>query len=556
MALWRPHDVAGTAPQDGYTRVSGVVHVHTIFSDGGGGIDDVVAAAKRAGLHFVVVTDHNTTDAKPLEGYRDGVLVIVGAEVSTTAGHLLGIGIADPTYRFSGDAQDGLDDVRELGGFAFAAHPLSAREDFLWRGWTLPGGWGMEILNGDSQWRAAGWPRLLRAAASYPMNAPCALAGSWTNPAEALAKWDEVTAVRDTPAIVGADAHQRIAYGKRVSLPLPSYESTFRVARNHVLLDRPLTGSAPEDARAIAEALGRGRSYVGLDAIAPAGGVSFVAESGDDRWTMGDTVSPRPDLRLTVGGQIPRNARIAIVANDAGVARVRAESREGTATLAGAGPGLYRAEIRLDGWDAPWVVTNVIAVLDDTAAARRRALSAPAAELPAPAAVEPLDAFDGGASYFSPACDKASPLRSPALDPAGGADGSGAGLLHFALAQPTDAHPDVFCALVDARERDLSGRAGLVFSIRGDAPRRIWLQVRDANPASADEGTEWWFTSVKATPQWRRVAIPFAKLRSINPKSDGKLDLDKVRALVFVVDKGAVRPATEGRIWIDQVGIY
>ena len=62
--------------------------------------------------------------------------------------------------------------------------------------------------------------------------------------------------------------------------------------------------------------------------------------------------------------------------------------------------------------------------------------------------------------------------------------------------------------------------------------------MRDANPASADEGTEWWFASVQTRPEWRRVAVPFARLRSINPKTDGRLDLDKVRALVFVLDKG------------------
>ena len=140
--------------------------------------------------------------------------------------------------------------------------------------------------------------------------------------------------------------------------------------------------------------------------------------------------------------------------------------------------------------------------------------------------------------------------------PREGVDGRGAALLDFAIGQPTAGHPDVFCALVDGRPRDLTGRTGLVFSIRGDGTYRIWVQVRDENPASADEGTEWWFASVKTRPEWRRVVVPFARLRSINPKTDGKLDLDKVRALVFVLDKGSVKPGTKGRIWIDEVGVY
>ena len=83
------------------------------------------------------------------------MLVLVGSELSTTAGHLLGLGIADPGYRFSGEARDGLDDIRDLGGCAFAAHPTSPRDDFRWTGWDLPGPWGLELLNGDSEWRRA-----------------------------------------------------------------------------------------------------------------------------------------------------------------------------------------------------------------------------------------------------------------------------------------------------------------------------------------------------------------------------------------------------------------
>src|ERR1700752_2678807 len=101
VALWRPLPVAGEAPRDGYTRVPGVVHVHTTLSDGGGSPAEVIAAAREAGLRFVVLTDHNNLDAKSYEGYHDGVLVLVGSELSTTVGHILGLGIPDPVFRFS-----------------------------------------------------------------------------------------------------------------------------------------------------------------------------------------------------------------------------------------------------------------------------------------------------------------------------------------------------------------------------------------------------------------------------------------------------------------------
>ena len=44
--------------------------------------------------------------------------------------------------------------------------------------------------------------------------------------------------------------------------------------------------------------------------------------------------------------------------------------------------------------------------------------------------------------------------------------------------------------------------------------------------------------------------------RSVDPKTDGRLDLDRVRALVFVLDKGSVKPGVEGRLWLDDVVVY
>ena len=136
--MWRPSSVVGTAPDDGFVRVPGVIHVHTTLSDGSGTPDEVIRAARAAGAKFVVLTDHNNVDARPFEGDHEGVLVIAGSEISTTKGHILGLGIEDPTYRFSGDPLDALEDIRALGGFAVAAHPMSPRGDLQFTGWDLP----------------------------------------------------------------------------------------------------------------------------------------------------------------------------------------------------------------------------------------------------------------------------------------------------------------------------------------------------------------------------------------------------------------------------------
>jgi hypothetical protein len=219
------------------------------------------------------------------------------------------------------------------------------------------------------------------------------------------------------------------------------------------------------------------------------------------------------------------------------------------------GPGVYRVEAFVPGWSVPWVLSNPIYVFDPAAAAERAARAAWPLEPPVPAAVRVIDAFDEG-TRFEPGFDTASQQNRDVIDPAGGADGRGAARIAFRLGQPTPSRPDVYAALVDRTPRDLTGRKGLTLALRGDGAYRIWLQVRDRNPASRDDGTEWWFASLRTSPEWRRVAVPFERLRSINPNTDGRLDLDQVAELVFVIDKGSVKPGTLGTIWIDELGTY
>ncbi len=551
VALWRPLPVAGALPPDGFTRASGVVHVHTTASDGGGTPDEVVAAARAAGLDFVAITDHNTLAAKALEGRHDGTLVIVGTEISTTAGHVLGLGVSDPAFRFSGDFADALDDVRALGGVSFAAHPESPLPAFRWAAWDAPGAWGVELLNGDSEWRTAGAWRLARTASLYALNPRYALLGSLTPPTAMLARWDALLAQRAVPGIAGADAHSRLVVRKSTALRFPSYESLFALARNHVLLTAPLGSDAASDARRIVEALGRGRSYVGLDALADARQFAFDATSAGDRWTMGDVAPSDRELTLKIAGAFPSGARVRLLRDGAPLTET-----VGRLEIRVPGPGVYRVEVRVPGWDVPWIVSNPIGVFDATAQARREARAAWPPQAAAPPAAEILDAFEGGATIFEANADTASEIARPLVDPHAGFDGGGAARLAFRLGTPAPGHGDVFCALVDRRARDLSGRAGLVFRVRADGVYRMWLQVRDANPASADEGTEWWFASIRTSTEWRRIAVPFARLRSINPKTDGRLDLDKVRALVFVLDKGSIVPGTRGTLWLDDLGAY
>lgn len=67
------------------TEMKGDLHCHTTLSDGSLGIEDIIIQAKRTGIDFISITDHDTMSsisrAKVL-GERHGVLTVPGVELS------------------------------------------------------------------------------------------------------------------------------------------------------------------------------------------------------------------------------------------------------------------------------------------------------------------------------------------------------------------------------------------------------------------------------------------------------------------------------------------
>src|SRR6266536_2466631 len=141
----------GAPPADG--TIAGVIHIHTSRSDGSLAPDDIAAAAARAGLQFIVFTDHGDGTRKPdAPEYRSGVLCLDGVEISTTGGHYIALDMRASPYPLAGEPRDVVEDVRRLGGFGIAAHPDSPKPELRWREWTAPVD-GIELLNPDTSWR-------------------------------------------------------------------------------------------------------------------------------------------------------------------------------------------------------------------------------------------------------------------------------------------------------------------------------------------------------------------------------------------------------------------
>ena len=542
-ALWLPAtELSGAQaparPEARETEVVGVVHVHTTHSDGALDIAGVVEESRAAGLDFLLVTDHNTLAAKPQEGYHGDLLLIVGTEISTDSGHVLAFGFDPPAYRFPRRALDVLRDIHDLGGVAIVAHPTSPRQGLEWSDPALPGAWGIEVLNGDTQWRAAGVPRMLLSGLLYPFNPQYALTRLMTRPAAAQ-MWDELLARRPTAGIVGADAHTR----------LPSYEAVFRVARNHVILDAPLSGDGARDAAAVTDALARGWAFIGIDGIAPTDGFFFTAGRDGRSWTMGHSVPPHPRLALRAGGLDHPEAQFHLLKDGQVV-----ESAAGGLDVKAAGGGVYRVEVTLPGWNVPWIMSNPIYVLEQ--AERQRRAASLALPPPVRAAVPTawLDRFEGEPVFVTDA-DPSSSIVIESDSGGDGADGSAARVT-FRLGTDGASDPSPYAAIVNTAPGDLAAYEGIVLSLRADGVYRLALVLRDPNPR-APQDTEWWSAPLKTAREWRQVAVPFSELRSRHPRvTDGQLDLDDLEAVLLIIDTASMPPGAAGTLWIDDVGLY
>lgn len=104
------------------------LHIHTLASDGVDGVEAILEAAVAAGLKVIAITDHERIDAAVVAQRmaRDRGLpldVIVGEEVTTRNGHLVGLFLGRRIKPW-GRMRDAVAQVHDQGGIAIVAHPL------------------------------------------------------------------------------------------------------------------------------------------------------------------------------------------------------------------------------------------------------------------------------------------------------------------------------------------------------------------------------------------------------------------------------------------------
>jgi PHP domain len=346
----------------------GVIHVHTKASDGSGTVAEVMAAAEKANLSFIAITDHNVamTESDLAEDPPD-LPIISGVEVGTTSGHFLALGIPPSWIQpKTKNDRDLLAAARAVGAFRVLAHPFHPFTP--WTDWKTTDFDGMEIWNEDAAWRQNNFFDLLDALLLYKENDQLALVRLASTPEENFAKWDELLQQRPVAGICAADTHARLRLGFGTDLRFPGYVPSLKVAREHVLLGPDAGGGNPALASGaeILDALRKGHSYCGLDSLYPADGFSFRVSSANASGGPGDFLPWTRDAHLQISTPPGAGLPLIKVFRDG---REITEEETGTIDEPITGPGRYRTEIflrqpGLTGWGrwTLWVFTNPIYV--------------------------------------------------------------------------------------------------------------------------------------------------------------------------------------------------
>lgn len=109
------------------------LHIHSTHSDGLATIPEILQHAQdNTDLSVIAITDHNTIEgallAKSLEA-EYGVEVVVGEEVSTAAGHVIGLFIEEHIPAGMSVVET-IAAINEQGGVTMIPHPFSAQGIF------------------------------------------------------------------------------------------------------------------------------------------------------------------------------------------------------------------------------------------------------------------------------------------------------------------------------------------------------------------------------------------------------------------------------------------
>jgi hypothetical protein len=528
--------------------VPGVLHIHTNRSDGLSTPDEVASAAAKAGLKFLVFTDHGDATRQPdPPTYRSGVLCLDAVEISTSGGHYVAVGMGASPYPLAGESRDVVEDVHRLGGFGIAAHPDSPKAELRWTDWDTPID-GVELLNADTSWRVHMAPGvrfpLIRGLFTYLIRPSETIGTLFTDSPELNARWGEKLAPNGVVGVAGADAHAKLvllddkAGNPRYWLPFPGYQPSLRVLSVHVRPAAALSGDAATDAALLLNAIRGGHLYTAMDAWATPPVFEFSATNTSGTAHQGERLSDAGPVSLHVRSNAPAGYLTTVWRN--GQAMTERDQPEFRVDAPSAGVAAYWVSIRDPRRPSspPWLTSNAIHVT-----AMPTAHAAPPA--PTSSTAGSLSLFDDHSTAgWTRESDSGSLSTIDVVQMVAGME------LRLRYGLTGGSPVGQYAGAAVETSHGVADYDRVAFTIRAEHPMRVSIQVR-AEVANAPP--ERWQRSIYIDATANERYVRFDDMRPVGVTHTPRAIPEAIRAVMLIVDTTNSKPGASGRIWIKNV---
>jgi hypothetical protein len=531
--------------------IKGVYHMHSIFSDGKGTIDEITQAAASLNLDFVILTDHGRPNLQSSNctTWLNNVLLIGGSEFSLYSGHLAAMGFKVPDYIFPPEPQEAINEVIGDNGVCFISHPFD--DKVPWTDWDISGYTGLEVLSSYSEARRAGILNLLVFPLKYLINSKYSLLNSMGYPTDNIKKWDSLNQSGHYYGIYALDAHAKLPISKKMQLNFPTYKSMFEIMTVYVKINQKFlpTKSAPpgrrrqahQAAAAVISSLRKGNFFNVIEGIAPANGFEafFIEKNSGKRIEMGGS-SKEKQGKLVILLPFDFETEIIIFKNGIG-SEQKANKQKKQLEIDVNEPGVYRIEVYVPGNtfdELPWIMTNPFFVgveppLPSSPVKDEIVLKRPFPEEQDAFIVEKNSRSEGVIDYET--TEESEKITH----------------FTFKLVKESPGDKNFWSVLALRKGFDFSGDKGFVFEARSDKKRRFWVEFRTGE----GDFEVWYRHSFLVEQEWKKFHIPFKKFQVMyGEKKSPKLS--EVSSIFFSINNANAYPGTEGEIFIKSFGIY
>jgi hypothetical protein len=557
--FYSPESNANPLPS---SYIKGVYHLHSVFSDGKGTIEEITQAASSLNYDFVILTDHGRPNLKSstCTSWLNNVLLIGGSEFSLNCGHLAAMGFKIPDYIFPPEPQEAIDEVINDNGVCFVSHPFD--DKVPWTDWDISGFTGLEVLSSYSEARRAGFLKILIFPLKYLINSKYALLNTMGYPTENIKKWNSLNQSGRYYGIYALDAHGKLPISKKMQLNFPSYKSMFEIMTVYVKINQKVNQKlllgvqgggfleksppgrrrqANQVASAVISSLKKGNFFNVIEGIASANGFEafFIEKNSGKRIEMGESTGEKQGKLVIL---LPFDFETEIVVLKNGLkSEHKTNKNEKQLEIFVNEPGVYRIEVYVPGntFDhLPWIMTNPFFVGIETPLP----LSPVNEEIVLKRLLpEEQDAFIVEKNSRSQGAIDYETIEH------------GEKITHsaFKLVQESPQDQNYWSVMALRKRFDFSGDKGFVFEARSDKKRRFWVEFRTGE----GESEVWYRHSFLVEQEWKKFHIPFKKFRVIYGEKESP-KLSEVNSIFFSINNANAYQGVEGEIFLKNLGLY